>query len=78
VRRGVETYGSAGDSLVKGVVVRLSAIALSIKPGGSARRIEIAGGLIARGHGVAPLELHGCVETLHVVGGTAAAGRDLA
>jgi hypothetical protein len=72
VRRGIETYGGAGDSLVKGVVVRLSAIALSIKPGGSARRIEIAGGLIAHGRGVAPLELHGGVETLHVAGGIAA------
>jgi hypothetical protein len=57
VRRGIETYGSVGDSLVKGAVTRLSAIALSIKPGGSARRIEIAGGLITHGEGVNPLEL---------------------
>ena len=33
VRRGFETYGGKGESLVKGVVVNLSAIALSVKPG---------------------------------------------
>jgi hypothetical protein len=69
VRRGIETHGGTGDSLVKGVVVRLSAIALSIKPGGSAREIVIAGGLITHGAGVGPLELHGTVDSLHVTEG---------
>lgn len=41
VRRGVETFGGEGPSLVKGVVQNLSAIALSIKPGGSAQLIKI-------------------------------------
>jgi hypothetical protein len=36
VRRGIETFGGEGPSLVKGAVQNLSAIALSIKPGGSA------------------------------------------
>jgi hypothetical protein len=72
VRRGIETFGGAGDSLVKGVVTRLSAIGLSVKPGGFARRIEIAGGLIAHGSGVIPLELHAKVETLKVSGGLSA------
>jgi hypothetical protein len=67
VRRGVETYGSTGDSLVKGVVVKLSAIGLSVKPGGSARTINIAGGLITRGEGVNPLELHGAIGCLRIV-----------
>jgi hypothetical protein len=74
VRRGIETYGGAGDSLVKGVVVRLSAIPLSIKPGGSARKIEIAGGLISHGIGVHPLELHGLVDTLRITEGLSAVG----
>jgi hypothetical protein len=73
VARGIETFGGAGDSLVKGVVTRLSAVALSIKPGGFARRIEIAGGLVTHGRGVDPLELHGAVETLQVAGGLSAA-----
>jgi len=74
VRRGIETYGATGDSLVKGVVVKLAAVALSIKPGGSARKIAIAGGLITHGPGVNPLELHGQVDSLQITGGLVAAG----
>lgn len=53
VRRGIETFGGTGPSLVKEVVISLSAIALSIKPGGSAREIEINGGIKTNGAGVA-------------------------
>jgi hypothetical protein len=74
VRRGIETYGGTGNSLVKGVVVKLSAIALSVKAGGSARDIDVAGGLITHGHGVSPLELHGAIATLRIRDGFAAAG----
>jgi hypothetical protein len=74
VRRGIETHGGSGDSLVKGAVVRLSAIALSIKPGGSARQVEIAGGLITHGKSIDPLELHGTIASLRVAGEFAAAG----
>jgi hypothetical protein len=74
VRRGIETYGGTGDSLVKGAVVRLSAVALSIKPGGSARKIVIAGGLITHGKGVNCLELYGTVDSLQITDGFAAAG----
>ena len=74
VRRGIETYGGTGDSLVKGIVVRLSAIALSIKPGGSVRKIVIAGGLMTHGEGINPLELHGMIDSLRITGGFAAAG----
>jgi hypothetical protein len=73
VRRGIETFGAIGDSLVKGVVVKLPATALSIKPGGSARKIEIAGGLTTHGLGVSPLELQGTVESLQISGGTTTA-----
>lgn len=69
VRRGIETYGSTGDSLVKGVVIRLSAIALSIKPGGSARSIDIDGGICTHGEGVSPIELHGSINAFCVAGG---------
>jgi hypothetical protein len=75
VRRGIETFGATGDSLVKGVVVKLPATGLSVKPGGSARKIEITGGLTTHGVGISPLELHGTVECLRISGGaTAAAG----
>ena len=74
VHRGIETFGGTGPSLVKGVVVSLSAIALSIKPGGSAREIEITGGIKTNGPGVAPIEQHGAIESLRVTGGFVAAG----
>jgi hypothetical protein len=74
VRRGIETHGGTGDSLVKGVVVKLSAVALSVKPGGSARRIDIAGGLITHGEGVSPLELGGVIDSLQITDGFAAVG----
>jgi hypothetical protein len=66
VRRGIETYGGIGDSLVKGVVVKLAAMGLSVKPGGSVRSISISGGLVAHGPGVNPLEVHGSIGRLQV------------
>ena len=75
VRRGVETHGGIGDSLVKGVVMKLAATALSIKPGGAAREISIDGGLITRGEGVEPLELHGSIEALTIRGNLQAIGK---
>ena len=74
VHRGIETFGGTGPSLVKGVVINLSAIALSIKPGGSAREIDISGGVKTNGAGVAPIEQHGAIESLRVAGGFVAAG----
>jgi hypothetical protein len=74
VRRGIETFGGTGDSLVKGVVMKLSAVGLSVKPGGSAREIEIDGGVITHGEGIVPVELHGAIESLRVRGGFEAAG----
>src|SRR5580693_4188284 len=37
---------------------------LSVKPGGSARKIDVAGGLVTHGEGIPPLELHGDIECL--------------
>lgn len=73
VRRGIETFGGTGPSLVKGVVVTLSAIGLSVKPEGSAREIRVDGGVVTHGAGVAPLEPAGAVDRLRSTGGCAAA-----
>jgi hypothetical protein len=72
VRRGLETFGGTGDSLVKGVLLKLSAIALSVKPGGSAREIDIDGGVTTHGDGIAPLEMLGVVGRLSIEGGLGA------
>lgn len=73
VHRGIETFGGTGQSLVKGVVTTLTAIGLSVKPGGSARDIDISGGLKTHGAGVAPIEQHGAIESLRITGGCVAA-----
>ena len=69
LRRGIETFGGTGPSLVKGVVTQLSAIGLSIKTGGAARRVQIEGGLRTHGAGVSPMEQQGDVEALSIQGG---------
>jgi hypothetical protein len=74
VRRGIEIFGGTGESLVKGKVLTLSAIGLSVKPGGSAREIEVSGGIKTNGAGVPPIEQHGAIEMLRVSGGFIAAG----
>jgi hypothetical protein len=68
-RRGIETFGAVGDSLVKGVVMKLPATALSIKAGGSVESIRVLGGLHARGAGGHAIELDGFVTSLHIEGG---------
>ncbi|HEY8682617.1 MAG TPA: hypothetical protein VIM06_05555 [Rhodanobacter sp.] len=72
MHRDISTFGGTGDPLVKGVVLRPSAIALSVKPGGSARQIDIEGGIATHGDGVAPLEMPGVVGQLSIEGGIGA------
>lgn len=45
-----------------------------IKPGGSAREIEISGGIRTNGAGVSPIEQHGSIDSLRISGGFIAAG----
>ena len=66
VRRGIETYGDVGTSLARGVVTNLAAVALSVKPGGSAREIAIEGGLTTHGRGIEAIELHGLIDALRI------------
>jgi hypothetical protein len=72
-RRGIETHGAIGKSLVKGVLQNLAATALSIKPGGSAKAIRVLGGLHSHGKNVPPLEQHGAIESLCIEGGFSSA-----
>ena len=74
VKRGIETFGGTGDSLVKGVMTRLAAVPLSIKPGGAAKEIEVHGGVTSHGEAVPPFEHHGQVERLLIEGGFTATG----
>jgi hypothetical protein len=69
VRRGIETFGGTGPSLVKGAVQNLPATALSIKPGGVAQLIKIEGGLRSHGKDICPFEQQGAVQRLIIDGG---------
>jgi hypothetical protein len=48
VHNGIHTHGGAGDSLVRGVITRLSAHALSIQAGGRIGSVDISGAVVAR------------------------------
>ena len=52
VRGDVTTHGAVGNSLVKGVITRLPAHAVSIKAGGKAKRLEVGGNVTSEGEGV--------------------------
>ncbi len=74
VRNGLETYGGVGASLARGVVTKLAAVALSLKPGGSAREVIIKGGLTTHGKGVEAIELHGQIDEFRISGSIGPAG----
>ncbi|MER5769502.1 hypothetical protein [Streptomyces sp. NPDC001985] len=64
VHRGIETRGAEGESLVEGELRKLTATALSLKPGAHARRIRVDGGITVHGPGVPAVELIGSVDEL--------------
>jgi len=76
VHNGIETSGGAGDSLVRGAIVRLSAHALSVQPGGRVDSIEVGGDLTSAGGGVAVVDVRGEVATMRAGGGIRAGGAD--
>jgi hypothetical protein len=76
VHKGIHTEGGAGDSLVRGVITRLSAHALSIQLGGRVEAVEVGGTLSSSGADVAAVDVKGEVGTMHVAGGIHAAGAD--
>lgn len=59
VKNGVETNGSVGESLVKGVIMTLQADAISVKPGGDIQMLKIAGGITTHGDNVHSFNVEG-------------------
>ena len=74
IRKGIETYGGVGASLARGVVTKLAAVALSLKPGGSARELVIGGGLTTHGKGIEAIELHGQIDAIRISGAAGPTG----
>jgi hypothetical protein len=74
INGAVVTGGNAGDSLVRGVITRLSAHALSIQPGGQVDRIEVGGDLTAAGADVTTVDVRGEIGMMQIGGGIHATG----
>lgn len=74
IRGDLRTEGGTGESLVKGVLVELPAIALSVKAGGRIGAARIGGEVRTEGGGVPAMELEGVVDSITVGGPVTAAG----
>lgn len=74
----IQTHGSIGNSLVKGVNVQLPAYALSIKNGGEVESIEVSGNIKTTGKDVTSyiVDSEGVVKSLSVGGKVIATGQD--
>jgi len=70
----VTTNGSRGTSLVRGVQIQLSAIAVSVQPTGRIGRLSVGGSLSSHGDDVVTLDVEGAIDTLKVQHGITAAG----
>jgi hypothetical protein len=70
----VTTFGGRGTSLVRGQQVRLSAIAISIRPGGRIGRLSVGGSLSTHGDDIVTLEVEGILDAIQVRQGIAATG----
>jgi hypothetical protein len=71
---GVTTFGGRGTSLVRGVQTQLSAIAISVQPGGRIGRLTAGGSLATHGDAVVTLDVAGTLGALAVQGGITASG----
>lgn len=74
VRGALSTVGGEGESLVKGVMVPLAAVALSVKPGGMIGAAHFSGDVSTGGDNVTTIEVEGAVQQLIVDGTVRATG----
>jgi hypothetical protein len=70
----VTTFGGQGTSLVRGEQSQLSAVAVSILPGGRIGRLAAGGSLSTHGDQVVTLEVAGALDALKVQQGITASG----
>jgi hypothetical protein len=74
VTGSVTTFGGRGTSLVRGVQTPLSAIAVSIQPGGRIGRLTAGGALRTHGDGIVTLDVQGILDVVEVGQGISASG----
>jgi hypothetical protein len=70
----LSTTGGEGESLVKGELVHLSAVALSVKPGGQIGTAHVGGDVTTSGDEVTSIEIEGAIDNLSVDGVVKASG----
>ncbi|MFI5086140.1 MAG: hypothetical protein ACHP7K_09440 [Actinomycetales bacterium] len=74
IRGTLSTSGGTGESLVKGVLVPLAAIALSVKAGGQIGTVVVGADISSDGDGLSTVDLEGPVGSLAVGGKVIANG----
>jgi hypothetical protein len=74
IRGNLTTAGGTGESLVKGVLIELSAVALSVKPGGNIGKARVGGDIATAGDNVTVVEVEGDFGQLDVDGTVRATG----
>jgi len=70
----VTTFGGRGTSLVRGAQTQLSAIAVSVQPGGRIGRLTALGCLGTHGDGIVTLDVEGTLGAITVQHGITASG----
>jgi hypothetical protein len=70
----VTTFGGRGTSLVRGVQTQLTAIAVSVQPGGRIGRLTAGGSLTTHGDAVVTLDVEGALGVITVQKGITASG----
>jgi hypothetical protein len=77
VLNGVVTHGSEGQTLVKGVIMTLPADAISVKPGGAIKELNISGGITTYGDNVHSYHVEGgIVKQINIKGDIIANGNN--
>jgi hypothetical protein len=74
VSGSVTTFGGQGTSLVRGRQVTLSAIAVSVQPGGRIGRLSVGGTISTHGERSVALDVEGRIDALDAGRGISAAG----
>ncbi|PSL48200.1 hypothetical protein CLV51_1021064 [Chitinophaga niastensis] len=77
MEEGITTHGSIGNTLVKGLLMPLPAIAFSIKPGGEVQNLVVKGDIITYGDEVSSYTVEGGkINRISVSGQVAAEGKN--
>lgn len=75
VDHDIITHGGIGNTLVKGVIVKLPAYAFSLKEGGSIENTDIKGDIVTSGEGVCSIIIESDINNFRIEGRVKAQGK---